>query len=158
MTRKSGRMVRLMRHRQTKGPVSARSHLNRRAAPRLHSLMANFANYLLSELFRAGRDRAGRDRAGRDSFPRKIPVVLDLANLLDVALGVRGDLQHPLPAIDYLLITEAVGPHVVVGSLDVFDHRGAQRLKLPECLAQVLVGVDFFVPTAGLSMHHTIDT
>src|ERR1700688_3356281 len=29
-------MVRLMRHRQTKGPDSARPHLNRRATPRLH--------------------------------------------------------------------------------------------------------------------------
>src|ERR1035437_5019080 len=29
-------MVRLLRHRQTKGPVSARPHLNRRATPRLH--------------------------------------------------------------------------------------------------------------------------
>src|SRR5271167_4958200 len=29
-------MVRLLRHRQTKGPVSARLHLNRRATPRLH--------------------------------------------------------------------------------------------------------------------------
>ena len=29
-------MVMLMRHRQTKGPVSARLHLNRRATPRLH--------------------------------------------------------------------------------------------------------------------------
>jgi len=33
-------MVRLMRHRRTKGPVSARPHLNRRATPRLHSVMA----------------------------------------------------------------------------------------------------------------------
>ena len=29
-------MVRLLRHRQTKGSVSARLHLNRRATPRLH--------------------------------------------------------------------------------------------------------------------------
>src|SRR5215469_10848931 len=29
-------MVGLMRHRQTKGPVSARPYLNRRATPRLH--------------------------------------------------------------------------------------------------------------------------
>src|SRR5713226_6599481 len=29
-------LVRLLRHRQTKGPVSARPHLNRRATPRLH--------------------------------------------------------------------------------------------------------------------------
>src|ERR1022692_305222 len=29
-------MVRIMRHRQTKGPDSARPHLNRRATPRLH--------------------------------------------------------------------------------------------------------------------------
>jgi hypothetical protein len=29
-------MVELLRHRQTKGPVSARPHLNRRATPRLH--------------------------------------------------------------------------------------------------------------------------
>jgi len=29
-------MVRLLRHRQTKGPVSARLHLNCRATPRLH--------------------------------------------------------------------------------------------------------------------------
>jgi len=29
-------MVRLLRHRQTKGPDSARSYLNRRATPRLH--------------------------------------------------------------------------------------------------------------------------
>src|ERR1039458_659959 len=29
-------MVRLLRHRQTKGPVSARPYLNRRATPRLH--------------------------------------------------------------------------------------------------------------------------
>src|ERR1035437_1804835 len=29
-------MVRLLRHRQTKGPGSARLHLNRRATPRLH--------------------------------------------------------------------------------------------------------------------------
>jgi hypothetical protein len=33
-------MVRLLRHRQTKGPVSARPHLNRRATPRLHLIMA----------------------------------------------------------------------------------------------------------------------
>ncbi len=30
------RRVGLLRHRQTKGPVSARPHLNRRATPRLH--------------------------------------------------------------------------------------------------------------------------
>ncbi len=29
-------MVRLLRHRQTKGPDSARPYLNRRATPRLH--------------------------------------------------------------------------------------------------------------------------
>src|ERR1700730_18371124 len=29
-------MARLLRHRQTKGPDSARPHLNRRATPRLH--------------------------------------------------------------------------------------------------------------------------
>jgi hypothetical protein len=29
-------MVRILRHRQTKGPDSARPHLNRRATPRLH--------------------------------------------------------------------------------------------------------------------------
>jgi hypothetical protein len=29
-------MVRILRHRQTKGPVSARPHLNCRATPRLH--------------------------------------------------------------------------------------------------------------------------
>src|ERR1039458_1756529 len=33
-------MVGLLRHRQTKGPVSARPHLNRRATPRLHLIMA----------------------------------------------------------------------------------------------------------------------
>jgi hypothetical protein len=33
-------MVRLVRHRQTKGPVSARPHLNRRATPRLHPACA----------------------------------------------------------------------------------------------------------------------
>jgi hypothetical protein len=33
-------MVMLMRHRQTKGPVSARPHLNRRATPRLHQACA----------------------------------------------------------------------------------------------------------------------
>ena len=55
----------------------------------------------------------------------KIWIVLDLANLLNVPLGVRGDLQHPLPAIDQLSISEAVGPHVVIGGLDVFDHGGA---------------------------------
>src|SRR5260370_288404 len=33
-------MVTLMRHRQTKGPVSARPHLNRRATPRLHQACA----------------------------------------------------------------------------------------------------------------------
>ena len=62
---------------------------------------------------------------GHDSFPRKVWVVLDLANLLDMALGVRRDLQHPLPAIDHLSISETVGPHVVIGGLDVFDHGGA---------------------------------
>ena len=34
-------MVMLLRHRQTKGPGSARLHLNRRATPRLH-LIENF--------------------------------------------------------------------------------------------------------------------
>ena len=29
-------LVRILRHRQTKGPDSARPHLNRRATPRLH--------------------------------------------------------------------------------------------------------------------------
>ncbi len=33
-------MVRLLRHRQTKGPDSARPHLNRRATPRLHPACA----------------------------------------------------------------------------------------------------------------------
>jgi Phage integrase family len=33
-------MVRLLRHRQTKGPDSARPHLNRRATPRLHPTRA----------------------------------------------------------------------------------------------------------------------
>src|SRR6185369_811180 len=93
----------------------------------------------------------------RDSLLRKGRVVLDFANLLDVALGVGRDLQHPLPAIDDLSISEAVGPHVVRGSLDVIDHGGAQRWKFAECLAQVLVGVDFFVPPAGFRMHHPID-
>ena len=34
-------MVRLLRHRQTKGPDSARPHLNRRATPRLHQFVAD---------------------------------------------------------------------------------------------------------------------
>src|SRR5947209_15620951 len=75
-----------------------------------------------------------------------------------MALGVSGDLQHPLPAIDHLSISEAMGPHVVIGGLDVCDHGGPQRLKLSECRAQVLISVDFFVPTAGLGMDHTIDS
>ena len=33
----------------------------------------------------------------------------------------------------------------------------AQRLKPPESLAQVPVGVDFFVPASRLGMHHAID-
>src|ERR1700738_4960376 len=32
-------MARLLRHRQTKGPDSARPHLNRRATPRLHPMI-----------------------------------------------------------------------------------------------------------------------
>jgi hypothetical protein len=31
-------MVKLLRHRHTKGPDSARQHLNRRATPRLHPI------------------------------------------------------------------------------------------------------------------------
>src|SRR5215469_15408662 len=56
---------------------------------------------------------------------RKIRVVLDLANLVDVPLGVRGDFQHPLPAVDHLsIISKAVPTQVVVGGLDIFDHGG----------------------------------
>jgi Na+/H+ antiporter NhaD/arsenite permease-like protein len=36
-------MVRLLRHRQTKGPDSARQHLNRRATPRLHPYLLGLA-------------------------------------------------------------------------------------------------------------------
>src|SRR5215467_7941788 len=72
-------------------------------------------------------------------FPRKVRVVLDLANLLDVAFGMRGDFQHPLPAINNLSLSEAVRPHVIICGLDVFDHGGAQCLKFSECLVQVFV-------------------
>jgi hypothetical protein len=44
-------MVRILRHRQTKGPVSARPHLNRRATPRLHSVNAWFRQLAPSTLF-----------------------------------------------------------------------------------------------------------
>jgi hypothetical protein len=73
-------------------------------------------------------------------FSRKVRVVLDFANLLDMPLGMGGDFQHPLPAVNNLSISEAVRPHVIMGGLDIFDHGSAQRLKLSECLAQVLVG------------------
>jgi hypothetical protein len=52
---------------------------------------------------------------------------LDSASLahlgpVDVPLSVRGDFQHPLPAVDHLsVISEAVATQVVVGSLDIFD-------------------------------------
>jgi len=40
----------------------------------------------------------------------KIWIVLDLANLLDVPLGVSGNFQHPLPTIDDLCsVAKAVG-------------------------------------------------
>ena len=37
------------------------------------------------------------------------------------------------------------------------DHGAAQCLELPECLAQVFVGVDLFVAAAGLRVCNTID-
>jgi hypothetical protein len=57
---------------------------------------------------------------------REVWIVLDFTDLLDVALGMRGDFQHPLPAIDDLFVSEAVRTQVVVRSLDVIDHSGAQ--------------------------------
>src|SRR5438445_6932173 len=88
------------------------------------------------------------------SFLREVRVVLDLANLLNMPLRVRGDFQHPLPAIDPLsILAETVGAQVVVGGLDVFGHGSAERLKLSESLAPVFVGVDFLVTAAGFAMH-----
>src|SRR6516162_5516361 len=78
------------------------------------------------------------------SFLWKIRVVLDLANLLDVPLGVSGDFQHPLPTIDDLgSVAKAVGTQIVICRLDVFDHSGAERLKLAKGLVQVFIGIDF---------------
>ena len=34
-----------------------------------------------------------------------------------MALGMRGDLQHPLPAIDDFLVSEAVRSHVIIRGL-----------------------------------------
>src|SRR5580700_9682730 len=45
----------------------------------------------------------------------KVRVALDLANLLNVPLGVGRDLEHPLPAIDHFTGAEAMGAQVVVG-------------------------------------------
>ena len=42
-------MVGLMRHRQTKGPVSARLYLNRRATPRLHLTILVWQVWVLAE-------------------------------------------------------------------------------------------------------------
>src|SRR5215470_6575355 len=82
------------------------------------------------------------------SFLWKIWVVLDLANLLYVSLRVSRDFQHPLPAIDDLrAVAKAVGTQIVVCGLDVFDHSGAERLKLAEGFTQVFIGLDFFVST-----------
>src|SRR6516225_6534606 len=93
------------------------------------------------------------------SFLWEIRVVPDLANLLDVSLGVSGDFQHPLPTIDYLrTVAKAVGTQIVVCRLDVFDHSGAERLKLAEGLTQVFIGIDFFVSAACLGMLHAIDS
>src|SRR5215469_2252638 len=93
------------------------------------------------------------------SFLWKIWVVLDLANLLYVSLRMSGDFQHPLPAIDDLrTVAKAVGAQVVACRLDVFDHSGAERLKLAEGLTQVFIGIDFFVSAACLGVHHAIDS
>ena len=43
-------MVRLMRHRQTKEPDSARTHLNRRATPRLHPTTRIASFWPISEI------------------------------------------------------------------------------------------------------------
>jgi hypothetical protein len=62
-----------------------------------------------------------------------------------------------LPAVNHRSVISKAATQVVVGGLDIFHHDGVQRLKLPESLAQVLVGIDFFVPASRLGMHYAID-
>jgi hypothetical protein len=45
----------------------------------------------------------------------KIRIGFDLANLLNMSLRMRGDFEHPLPAIDRVCGAKAVGAQVVVG-------------------------------------------
>src|SRR5690349_24764122 len=87
-----------------------------------------------------GVNRYSADRQIITSFLWEIRVVFDFANLLDVSLGVRGDFQHPLPTIDDLrTLAKTVATQIVVCRLDVFDHRGAKRLKLAKGLVQVFI-------------------
>ena len=90
-------------------------------------------------------------------FLRKVRVCLDFANLLNMALGMSGDFEHPLPAIDRCLISKAVRAQIVVGGVDVSDHGGVERLELGPDFAQVLIRIDLLVPATGFGMHHAVD-
>src|SRR5580704_19740432 len=87
----------------------------------------------------------------------KVRVGLDLANLLNVSLGMGGDFEHPLPAVDGLSCSEAMGAQVVVGGFDVFDHGRAQRLELGQGLSEVFVRVDPLMSAARFGMHNAIN-
>jgi hypothetical protein len=45
----------------------------------------------------------------------EVGVVFDFADLLDVAFGVGGDFEHPLPGIDGIFFAEAVSSQIVFG-------------------------------------------
>ncbi len=78
----------------------------------------------------------------------KVRVSFDLANLLNMTLGMSGDFEHPLPTIDRLSRSEAMSAQIVVGRLDVFDHDRSQRLELCQGFSEVLISIDLLVPAA----------
>src|SRR5215472_19186739 len=75
-------------------------------------------------------------------------ISLDFTNLLNMAVGMSGDFEHPLPAINRFFSSEAVRAQIVLRRFDVLNHRGSQRLEFGESFAELLVGIDFFVSAA----------
>src|SRR6202034_4079330 len=87
----------------------------------------------------------------------KVRIGFDLANLLNMSLGMRGDFEHPLPTVDRVPCAEAMGAQVFVGGFDVFDHRRTQRLELCQGFSEVFISVDLLVSAARFRMHNAIN-
>src|ERR1700693_1377664 len=115
-------MVRLLRHRQTKEPVSARPYLNRRATPRLHLIGSTSAN-VVSPNIRCRHFGIHRDSGESEDICSISPRICSEVLLTFCLSGNVEEAMSNFTRREFLKTGLAAGTLAVTGTLPLIAQR-----------------------------------